>query len=69
MTDHKVFHLCWCFLLSVVAICVTISTIYTKQFGPEYVTINGKKMQCVAIQVTQTETAASCDWASIKEAE
>ena len=36
---------------------------------PGYVTVNGKHMRCVVLQVTQTETAASCDWDAIREAE
>lgn len=35
-------------------------------FDGGYVTINGHDMRCVVLQVTQTETAASCDWESIR---
>lgn len=61
--------LCVCGLLIVVALCVTYATTRAGQLGPEYVTIDGKHMRCVVLQVTQTETAASCDWDAIREAE
>lgn len=38
-----------------------------QQLGPNYVTINGHDMQCVVMQVSTTEFAMSCDWASIKD--
>jgi hypothetical protein len=53
--------------LSLLVICVTVSAMQPKQLGPEYVKINGKDMQCIGFQVTQTESVASCDWASIKD--
>lgn len=54
------------FALAVVA-GVTAVKLNRGWTDPGYVTVNGKHMRCVVLQITQTETAASCDWDALRE--